>query len=151
MPLYTPDGGAVAPEWADLAKKVTDGDGLGWRGDPDLWLGIGVVVNPRTGKTGRRLEVWRDNTDGSTTMIAHWLPTEQHMVCYDLAKMRVDAPGHVSVVDRIDQHNDALEKAASDAAVESMMETLDHAIRVDHDRNNPRNQFFMNGDRAGRA
>lgn len=151
MPIYTPDGGAVAPEYTELVRQIQQGDGMGWPGDPRMWLGIGVLENRRTGKVGRRLEVWRTNEDGSETLVAHWLLAEQHRVIYDLARMRADAPGHVPVEDVIDAHNAAMEKKASDKAQDEMLETLDHALRLDHDRNNPRNKFFMHGDRAGRA
>lgn len=156
MPLHTPDG-LVAPEWEELAGKIVNGDGLGWPGDPRLSLGIGVVEGrDRSGRvrhTGRRLEVWRHNEDGSDTLVAHWRPEEIHRVCYDLARMRVDSPGYVSVEDRIDEHNAKLEKAASDKYVDAMSQLLDHAVRLHHDRTQPRNTFYMAGDgrRGGRA
>lgn len=151
MPIYTPDGGAVAPEYAELVRQIQQGDGMGWPGDPRMWLGIGVLENKHTGKTGRRLEVWRTNEDGSETLVAHWLLTEQHRVIYDLARMRADSPGHVSVLDIIDQHNDRIQKDLEDKAAEEMIQTLDHAIRLDHDRNNPRNRFFLGGRDGARA
>lgn len=149
--LHLPDGNVVAPEWQDLERKIREGDGLVWTGDPRLWLGIGVLENKFTHKVGRRLEVWRDNEDGSTTLVAHWLLSEAHRVLFDLANMRIDRPGYVSVEDKIDAHNATLEKAASEAVVEEMYEVLDHAIRIDHDKNQPRNRFYMHGNRAGRA
>lgn len=153
MPLYNPDASYVAPEWQELAGKITNGDGLGWPGDPRLSLGLGIMEVRENGRkrTGRRLEVWRHNEDGTDTMIAHWHPSEAFKVCFDLAQMRVDSPGHISVEDRIDKHNDALVKKHEDAARESMMETLDHAIRIHHDQNNPRNKFFLGGRDAARA
>lgn len=151
MPLYTPNGGIVAPEWQDLERKIREGDGLVWTGDPRLWLGIGVLENRATGKTGRRLEVWRDNEDGTTTLVAHWLPSEQHRVLYDLAMMRIDRPGFVSAEERIDAHNAKLEAEADFKAQEEMIETLDHAIRLHHDRTQPRNKFFLGGRDAARA
>lgn len=149
--LHLPGGDVVAPEWQDLERKVREGDGLVWTGDPRLWLGIGVLENRFTHKVGRRLEVWRDNEDGSTSLVAHWLLSESHRVLFDLANMRIDRPGFVSTEARIDAHNDALEKAASEKVQEEMFETLDHAIRLDHDKNNPRNRFYLHGNRAGRA
>lgn len=151
--LHLPDGGVVAPEYAELTRRLQQGDGINWTGDPRMWLGIGVLENRRTGKTGRRLEVWRTNEDGTETLIAHWLPAEQHRILYDLANMRVDRPGHVSIEDRIDRHNDALQETLAQKAREEMFETLEHALKLDHDRNNPRTKFFMNGapDRGARA
>lgn len=151
MVLYTPDGGAVAPEYAELVRQIQQGDGMAWPGDPRMYLAIGVLENKVTGKRGRRLEVWRVNEDGSETMIAHWLPAEQHRVIYDLTRMRVESPGHEDVLDRIDRHNKAKQDALDAAARDSMMETLDHAIRLHHDRNNPRNKFFLGGRDGARA
>lgn len=148
--LHTPNG-VIAPEYEDLERKIQRGDGILWTGDPRLWLGIGILRNRVTGKEGRRLEVWRDNEDGSTTLVAHWRPEEQYRILYDLANMRTDRPGHIAVTDRIDAHNDAIEKRNSEIAQEAMLQTLDHALRLDHDRKNPRNRFFMHGERAGRA
>lgn len=144
--LHTPDGGVVAPEYQDLVRKLQQGDGIMWTGDPNLWLGIGVLTNRKTGKTGRRLEVWRHNEDGSDTIVGHWLPSEQFKIIYDLAQMRLDSPGHQDVLDRIDKHNDAVEKAATERAQEAMIEMLDHALHLQHDRNNPKTKFFQ-GDK----
>lgn len=144
MPIHHPNGTVTAPEYVDLDTRLRTGDGLGWPGDPLMWLGEGVIEDGHGKVVARRLEVWRDNEDGSTTMIAHWHPSEQHRVLYDLAQMRADSPGHVDVLDRIDAHNKKIEDEVSQTAFESMYETLDHAIRLDHDRNNPRNRFSMN-------
>lgn len=145
----------VAPEWQELATKLTNGDGLGWPGDPNLFLEIGVLVqrNRATGqeRVGRQLQVWRHNEDGSKTMVGHWRPDEQMKVCFDLAQMRVDAPGHIPVEKKIDDANAAKEKDLSTQAQESMIQTLDHALRLHHDRTQPRNTFYMNGRGAGRA
>jgi hypothetical protein len=141
--LHLPDGGVVAPEYQDLTKRLQEGDGINWPGDPRMYLSIGVLTAP-SGRQGRRIEVWRLNEDGSDTMVAHWHPSEQARILYDLAIMRVDRPGYVSVEDRIDAHNEAIEKEVSRAAQESMLETLDHAVRLHVDRHNPKSRFYMN-------
>lgn len=150
MPLYLPNGGVHDPEWTELDRRLRDGDGIHWAGDPRLWLGIGTI-EASNGKTARRLEVWRDNEDGSTTMIGHWHPKEQYRVLHDLAQMRADAPGHVDVLDRIDAHNAALQEKHDQAAREALLEQLDHAARLWHDRNNPRQKFFLGGRGGARA
>lgn len=144
--LLTPNG-AVAPEWQDLARKLNEGDGIQWTGDPRLWLGIGVLKNTVTGKEGRRLEVWRDNEDGTTALVGHWLPAEQIRVCYDLARMRVEAPGHVDVITRIDAHNDAKEKADTQTYLDTMGPAYEHAARLFHERTEGKNRFFVDGTR----
>lgn len=151
--LHLPDGGIVAPELTELDRKLKQGDGIHFTGDPRLYIQIGVLTDRVTRREGRRIEVWRLNEDGSNSMVGHWLPAEQHRIIYDLAGMRADAPGHVSTVDRIDAHNRAKEEADSQAAVEQMFETLDHAVRIHHEQNNPRQKFYMGGraDRGARA
>lgn len=134
--------GAIPAEWEALADKLYEGDGTGWTGDPRLWLGVGVIGDPRSSRSGKRLEVWRDNEDGSTTLIGHWKPDEVNRVCYDLARMRVEAPGHESVEARIDAHNDALEAKNSAAFQDVYGEMLEYSARLHHDLNNPRNRFY---------
>lgn len=151
--LHLPDGNIVAPEFVDLDRKLKQGDGIHFSGDPRLYIQIGVLTDRTTGRQGRRIEVWRLNEDGSETMVGHWLPSEQYRILWDLAKMRADAPGHVDVVDAIEQANQAHEAEVSTQAQESMYQALEHALRLHHDRNNPRNRFYMNGDpnRGARA
>lgn len=155
--LHIPGHDYVAPEWRDLARQLVEGDGLGWPGDPRLSLQIGIIEgrnkSGRVVRTGRRLEVVRHNEDGSDTMIGHWRPEEQHRVCYDLARMRVDSPGHESVLDSIDRANAQKEAEVSKQFQEAMANLLDHAARLHHDLSNPRNRFYMGGDgrRGARA
>lgn len=125
--LYTADGGAYAPEYEDLARRIVLGDGLGWSGDPDLELRIGVVTERATGKTMRRLEVWRHCEDGGVRPLAHWHPSEAGQVCHDLAKMRAAVGGRTdSVLDRIDRENDRLEEAARAVQRDHMAQWLEH-------------------------
>lgn len=147
--LHTPSG-VVAPEWQDLATKLVNGDGLGWSGDDRLWLGIGVL-EARGKPTGRRLEVWRSNEDGTDSLIGHWLLSEQMRVCYDLARMRAEAPGHVDVITSIDRANAELEAKQSADFLDVMGPVVDHAARLYHDTTGPRNTFYMNGRGGGRA
>lgn len=134
--------GAIPAEWETLAEVLVKGDGLGWPGDPHLWLGVGVIEDKRTGRVARRLEVWRANEDGSSAMIGHWPPDAANRVCYDLARMRVEAPGHVPVEERIDAHNAAMEAAKEAEFADVYGEALDHAARLFHDTNNPRTRFY---------
>lgn len=146
-PIYGPRGQVLshAPEWRELEKTVQKGDGYGWPGDPNMRVQVGEL-RASNGKVGRRLEVWRHNEDGSDTMIGHWLPREQHMVCYDLARMRVDSPGHEDALDRIDKHNAQIEKQRSDEYRDAMGAMLEHAIHLHHDRSGaPKTTFYGMG------
>lgn len=120
--LRLPDGNiSMSADWEDLDRKLRDGDGLNWTGDPRLWLGIGTVKDRRTKRVvGHRLEVWRDNEDGSTSIIGTWHPGELYRVLYDLAPMRLGAPGVTSVIDRIDAANEEFEKQRSQEFLDNM-------------------------------
>ena len=125
MALYLPDGSLhIGTEYDDLAKRITYGDGVGWSGDPRLYLQVGVMEarDPVTGytRTGRRLEVWRWNEDGSETMVGHWRPDEQFQILKDLAEMKAGAEARTSVEARIDAHNKTLEDKASAQFRDSM-------------------------------
>lgn len=144
MPIYGARGGFLSTaDWEDLADKVILGDGYGWPGDPRMRLEIGVLKT--NGKEGHRLEVWRHNEDGSDTRIAHWLPREQHMVCYELSRMRLDSPGHESTEERIDAHNAALEAKRSDEFAEVYGDMLEYGTALFHDREWGKSQFSMAG------
>lgn len=146
MPIYAPRGGFLSTsDWEDLAKKIVDGDGYGWPGDPRMRLEIGVLKDTHTGKEGHRLEVWRHNEDGSDTRIAHWLPREQHMICWELARMRVDSPAHETAEERIDRHNKVLEAEASRQFAESYGAMLEHGSALFHDLEHGRRQHSLAG------
>lgn len=148
MPLYGANGDVlVAPEWRELAGKVTGGDGYGWPGDDRMWLQVGEL-HRSDGKVGRRLEVWRHNEDGSETMVGHWLPSESHMVCWELARMRVDSPGHEDVIDRIDAHNQKIEDEQSRQYRDAMGSLLEHAISLHVERSGEAKTKFYGMGRA---
>lgn len=143
MPLHIPGASdASYPEFTDLADRVTNGDGTGWAGDQRLWLGIGVAKHQ--GKTGHRLEVWRYCEDGTDQLIGTWHPSEQYRVCYDLAQMRLDAPGRQATIDRIDAHNDRLEQENMEPWREYMAEKVERlAYQLMRKQGNARNRFAV--------
>lgn len=147
--LHLPNGGILAPEWSDLADRIVRGDGLAWPGDPRLDLRLGVIEY--RGRTGRRLEVWRANEDGSETILAHWRPDEAHRVCHDLALMRADRPGFAgdTAAGRIDRHNDALARKARDEIDGLHAELTEYAARLYADTHGPRQKFFMSSSARG--
>lgn len=143
--LYDASGGiASTADLEPLAKLIVEGDGLGWPGDPRMELRIGILTHKPTGRTGKRLEVHRNNEDGSVTLVSHWLPSEQHRILFDLSRMRLDSPGHVDTLDIIDKHNEKKEAEASDQFRDSYGEMLDHFYRLNHDLTQPKNRFYLN-------
>jgi hypothetical protein len=144
MPLIHLNGHVTDPAWEELDRKLRGGDGLQWTGDPDLWLGIGVITRG-TQEVARRLEVWRHCEDGEDRMIGSWHPGEAFRVCYDLAGMRADRPNAVPVIDQIDQHNAKLEQESETKAEESLAAATEHAAKLWHDTNEPRTVFRQVG------
>jgi hypothetical protein len=142
---------ADAPE---LDRKLRDGDGIFWTGDPRLYLAMGIVqanrrmwveelgryVNPGE-VVARSYEVWRHGEDGREHLIGRWRVEEFDRILMDLAPMRLDSPGHKDTLDEIDKHNAKLEKAASDQMKEALAEGLEHQLKLWHDRTQPKNVF----------
>lgn len=149
--------GYLHAEAEALDRKLRDGDGIFWAGDPRLFLSMGTLTadrsawSDRLGRrvvkgeiTARRYEVYRWCEDGNTELIGTWQLADFDRILVDLAPLRLDAPGRKDALTQIDEHNAAIEKKNSDAVKEAMIETLDHQVRLWHDRNEPRNKFFMN-------
>jgi hypothetical protein len=148
MSLLLPnnDFGWVRADAADLDRKLREGDGIHWSGDPDLDLRQGVVEETKSGRpTGkivaRRWEVWRHCEDGIDRMIGHWRMEEFDRILFDLAAMRAESPGHVDVIDSIDAKNEANDNAIWEPWRQAQGEMLEHMAKLYHDRNNPRNVF----------
>lgn len=121
-----------AQEVADLLKngKPT----IGWRGYPNLELRQGVLKLPN-GMIGRRWEVWTYTPDGSEEMVAHWKLHELDQILLDMVQMDPHTPGRISTLDKIDQANEAKEKEVMSQFRDALGELQDHALRLDHDRN----------------
>jgi hypothetical protein len=144
--LPNSDAGWLRADAADLDRKLREGDGIQWSGDPSLYLGQGLVEETRGGRpTGkivaRRWEVWRYCEDGVERLIGHWRMEDFDRICYDLARMRAEAPGHEDVIDAIERHEKEAEERVWQPYRESMGEMMEHMTKLWHDRNNPRNTF----------
>lgn len=138
----------------DLDRKLRDGDGVMWAGDPRLYLSMGIVEaekfhwsdelkrNVHKGEiVARRYEVWRFSEDGGSELIGTWRIEDFDRILFDLAPLRLDSPGHVDAIEQIDAHNNALEKERSDVLKGELFETLEHQIKLWHDTHNPKNVF----------
>jgi len=148
MSLLLPnnDFGWVRADAADLDRKLREGDGIHWSGDPDLDLRQGVIEKTRSGRpTGeivaRRWEVWRHCEDGIDRMIGHWRMEEFDRILFDLARMRADSPGHEDVVDVIERKNDENEKRIWGQWRDKQGEMMEHLAKLYHDRTQPKNVF----------
>lgn len=141
--LHTPDGPAF-PEYTELAERIVKGDGV-WRGDPYLDLQVGVITRGRK-VVGHRLEVWRWNEDGSYGRIGTWHPRESYRIPHDLAEMRADRPNAVSVLDRIDAHNEAKEAEHAREIQDMMAEQVERlAYRFVKEQGAPKTTFVVPG------
>lgn len=145
MGILTPQGetGWLHAGAELLDTQLRDGDGMGWPGDPRLDLRVGVVQATIQGKrrTGRRYEVWRRNEDGTETIVGHWRLEEFDRILFDMMRARMDTPGFVPVEERIDAHNAEIEDRIDREAKDSLGEMMEHAAKLQHDTENPRNVF----------
>lgn len=156
MSLYMPDGetGFMHSEAPELDRKLREGDGIHWTGDPRLELRMGIIkanryaVNPLTGRyvrpgaiIARRYEVWRHCEDGTDQIVGHWRLEDFDRILLDLAPLRMDSPGHVDALDAIDKHNEAIEKENSRKFKESAMEALSHMLDVHVEREHGKTRF----------
>jgi hypothetical protein len=146
--LLTPnqDFGWVRADAADLDRKLREGDGIHWTGDPRLELRQGVIEEMRWGRpTGkivaRRWEVWRHCEDGTDQMIGHWRMEEFDRILLDLALMRADAPGHEFIADVLDRKDAEQEKKVWGKWRESQGAMLEHLAKLYHDTHEPKNVF----------
>lgn len=162
MGLYVTDatqnGGFMHADAGELARKLRDGDGIMWPGDPRLELGMETLAAPKSmwfPRFGRRVRkgeilarryvVIRHNEDGTSEPVGHWRLEDFDRILMDLAPLRLDSPGHVDTLAEIDAHNAAKEKAADDIAVGVMMEDNEHRMRLWADTTQGRNTFRQVG------
>lgn len=162
MGLYVTDetsnGGFMHAEAGELARKLRDGDGILWQGDPRLELGMETLAAPKSmwfPRLGRRVRkgeilarryaVTRHNEDGSTSTVGTWRLEEFDRILMDLAPLRLDAPGHVDALEAIDKHNDALEKERDETAVAVMMEDNEHRMKLWADTTQGKTMFRQVG------
>lgn len=148
MSLYAahPTTGYMHADAADLEMKLKLGDGVLFAGDPDLELRMAIIERRKYGRpdgiVARRYEVWRHCEDGQERMIGHWRLEEFGQILQDVALMSAAARGRApGVEERIDKANAEVEKAQTDQFVDAVGETLEHALRLHHDTENPRNIF----------
>lgn len=121
---------------------LAKGDGIAWPGDEDMELHQGVVTSPNGREIlARRWEVWRNCEDGKCRIIGHWRIEEFDKIIFDLARMRPEAPGHVSVEDVIDAANDKIEAKNSAQFRDSMGAAIDHGARLLADTTGPKQTF----------
>lgn len=150
-----PGVGFMHGEAHELDRKLREGDGLAWSGDPRLYLSVGVLSAPRLmqhpvskrwinrGETiAKRYEVYRHNEDGSETLLAHWKIEEFDRILFDIQQMRAGAEGRIpDVIERIDLANAKTEAKNDQAIRDNLGEAIHHAASLAHDRNNPAHTF----------
>lgn len=162
MGLYVSDalsnGGFMHADAGELARKLQQGDGILWPGDPRLELGMETLAAPKSmwftpfGRRvhkgeilARRYVVIRHNEDGSSEPIGHWRLEDFDRIIMDIAPLRLDAPGHVDALTAIDAHNDALEKTNDEIAVGVMMEDNEHRLKLWADTTQGKTMFRQVG------
>lgn len=131
--LYVPgaDGGFLHHDAAVLDRRLREGDGLTWTGDPSLELRIGVLTEKATGRVARRYEVWSHTQQGEDVRLGFWRLDEFHQILPDIVLMRAGAEGKVaSVADRLDAADKAMEKQKSDEFREAYGPAIEHALNL---------------------
>lgn len=160
MPLISQPGtGFIHSEAERIDRQLREGDGLVWKGDPRLSLGVKVMAAPRrmqhpvTDKwlnrgdmIAKQYVVERYNEDGTETEIGHWKIEEIDRILYDVAQMKAGYEGKIPDVEaRIDANNAAIEKDNSRQFHDFYGAAAEHAMRLAHDRNNPQVTFRQMG------
>ncbi len=159
MGLYRSDanaGGFVHADAEDLARKLQQGDGILWSGDPNLELRMATACAPksmwfkelgrrvRKGEVlARRYEIVRHTEDGETVLIYHCRLEEfdAGRTLMEIAPMRLDSPGHVDTLAEIDKVNDQHERDNTSQMIDTMGEMMEHKLKLIHDLTQPRNVF----------
>lgn len=152
----TPEFEWLRADAKDLDRKLREGDGLGFPGDPRLVLAQGVITAEKSGYSkelgrivrrgdivARRWEVWRHCEDGVDRMIGHWRMHEFDRILLDLTSMRLDSPGHEDTLSKIDKANDAKDKEVLGQMRDVLGEFADHTARLIHDTTGPRDVFHQ--------
>lgn len=148
MDILVPDGSGT---WVDgraytVAGKLRHGDpALGLPPCPDLELHWFPGSERPARKACWIVKRWCE--DGQLRALARWDPEEIESIPFCLTQMRLDSPGHEDVCDRIDRHNAEVEDHWSRRAKDAMGEMFEHALKLHHDRNEPRNVFRQVGGR----
>lgn len=161
MALLTPHGalGYLHGEAIELDRKLREGDGLMWQGDPALSLNVGVMTAKRSGydenvkrrvtrgeAVARRYEVWRHTEDGEDVIIGSWRIEEFDKILFDLVQMDPRSRGHEDLADRLDKADEEKAKADSEKFRDTVGPMIEHQMKLAHDIFNPRNEFFgVNG------
>lgn len=113
--MYVPHAVGLADSMLiSIDEQLRNGNPIfGWPGDPRLELHVGVLWDPKRKEVAeKKIEVWRHMEDGSDVCVTWFDCTLEAAaeVIPAMAQMRTDSPGHVSVLERIDRHNEALER-----------------------------------------
>jgi hypothetical protein len=129
---------------------------LGWRGDPRLFLGIGVVTaskhgtDPHTGNFYRKgdvvahaYQVWRHNEDGTDKLVLQRRSDEWERIIPAMVGVDLNTPGRTDVMDDVIKENAAVEKANTDEWAGHYREQTEHLWRLVGERTYGRNTTYQ--------
>jgi hypothetical protein len=139
----------------ELDRMLREGDpSKGWRGDPRLSLGMGIVVTEKSGmqvdpdgktrfhragdKVGWNWTVYRHNEDGTDTPILTRKGLDLNLIIPKLIEMDPRTPGHENVMDMVEKADAAVQRAKEQQIAEAHGEHLDHLWRLVDERQNGR-------------
>lgn len=133
---------------------------LGWRGDPRLFLHIGVISASKNGIAGdgkwyRKgdiiriiFEVRRENEDGTETSIVAKKLSQWHEIIPTLIEMDPRTPGFKPVMDRVEAHHEQMQKDIQYKEDQIRGEMMEHLGNIIHQRTEGQSFFSMRETRA---
>jgi hypothetical protein len=124
---------------------------LGWRGDPRLYLEMGVITSNNTGYSrkvnrfvrhgevlARQLIVMRHCEDGTEQVILRKGLNKVHEVIPALIKHDPRTPGFEEVMDTVEREDNAKQKEVSTQIFEARAQCFEHLSALVGDRQNGR-------------
>jgi len=149
--IALPEGVIEYDRWLREGKRE-----LGWRGDPRLWLEIGLIETHQYGfceKTkqfqrpgdviGWQWQVWRHTELGKDEIILTLKGHELPFMFDKLVSMDPRTPGFQPVMERVESEDAVVQKHKQDAIAEARGEQMDHLWRLVEERRNGRHTTYQ--------
>lgn len=149
MTMTLPDVVHDVDRWLREGKQE-----VGWRGDPRLWLDIGVIkthqhgIDPKTGRyqragdvIGWQWQVKRHTELGKEEIILRLKGEDLYRIFEKLIAIDPRTPGHEDTMDVVEREDALLQKHRQQAIAEAHGENMEHLWALVADRQNGRTTF----------
>lgn len=155
----TLDSSIVPQEAREIDRWLREGNPtLGWRGDPQLSLQLGVLLANKFGYDDRakrvlrkgdvaaiRWEVWRHTEEGKDTRILQRPVTDLVGVIPALIGVDPRTPGHENAFDKLEKEDAQVQKDKSYAIQQAHGEHAEHLWKLVADTENGKTTFRQIG------